>query len=367
MAKFTYTTRKDGRLMKRVSINGKIETLYATNPKNLEKKYIEKKHLSNKGIYLNSIDYTVSEWADKWLKLYKNDKEKSTIEMYKSCIKLYIKPSIGNINIKHLKQSDIMQMLSDMEKKKITRRKEIALLTIKQILDSAVQNDLVYRNVAINIKLKKHRAKEKIPLDDNYISIIEKSLKSNPHSFLVYFLIYTGLRREEVVPLQYKDIDFNKKIIHINKAVYFEKNQPTLKTTKNSEFRDVPLLDNLYNLLINNTYNEKDYIFPNQKGKMMSETTFKRKISYVDNFVKKEIDKTNKDKKENEKIKLIHFTAHQLRHTYACILHKAKIPLKEAQYFMGHKDIKMLLNIYTHLDDEDKTNAINLLNNSIKI
>ena len=45
---FTYTKRKDGRLMKRVSVNGKIQTLYSKNPKDLERQYIELKHLSNK-------------------------------------------------------------------------------------------------------------------------------------------------------------------------------------------------------------------------------------------------------------------------------------------------------------------------------
>lgn len=45
MAKFTYTVRKDGRLMKRVSINGKIISLYSDSVKDLEKQYIE--HKSN--------------------------------------------------------------------------------------------------------------------------------------------------------------------------------------------------------------------------------------------------------------------------------------------------------------------------------
>ena len=53
-------------------------------------------------------------------------------------------------------------------------------------------------------------------------------------------------------------------------------------------------------------------------------------------------------------IDIIKFTYHQLRHTYVCLLHKANIPLKEAQCFTGHKDLAVLLNIYTHLDAEDK-------------
>lgn len=72
--------------------------------------------------------------------------------------------------------------------------------------------------------------------------------------------------------------------------------------------------------------------------------------------------------KENEiEIKTIKFTYHQLRHTYVCMLHKAGIPVKEAQYLTGHKTLNVLLNIYTHLDDEDKENATNKLNNLLKI
>ena len=48
--------------------------------------------------------------------------------------------------------------------------------------------------------------------------------------------------------------------------------------------------------------------------------------------------------------------------------HKAKIPLKESQQqFTGHKDLKILLNIYTHLDDEDIQKASNQLNNYLNI
>ena len=76
---------------------------------------------------------------------------------------------------------------------------------------------------------------------------------------------------------------------------------------------------------------------------------------------------SNDKNKEEIEIKTIKFTYHQLRHTYACFLHKAGIPAKEAQYLTGHKDLKVLLNIYTHLDEEDKQNATEKLNNLLKV
>ena len=184
-----------------------------------------------------------------------------------------------------------------------------------------------------------------------------------------YFFYILGLRREELVPLQYKDVNLDEKYILINKAVTFQKNQPTIKKTKNEEVRKVPIFDILYNDLkiLKSNHKSSEYIFPNTLNKMMSETCLKRKLSYVlkDINLKLKSD-TQKDVSENEKANCeyedIKFTLHQLRHTYACILHKAGIDIKQAQIWMGHKDIKVLLNIYTHLDSQDNVKSIEKVN-----
>ena len=188
---FTYTTRKDGRLMKRVSVNGKLKTLYSDNAKDLEKQYIEYKYLSNKGVVADDENMNVSTWAGKWLKTYKSDKEKATIKMYEDAIRLYIKPNIGNIPLKSLKQSDIVDMLNVLDKKGITRKKDVALLTIKQILNKAVENDYIYKNVASGIKIKKHKSAEKEPLQQSTLDKIQIRAKTNPNAFMILFMIYT--------------------------------------------------------------------------------------------------------------------------------------------------------------------------------
>ena len=196
---FTYTKRADGRLMKRVSVNGKLETLYSDNPKDLEKQYIEKKSQDHKGMFINDEGLTVSAWANKWLEIYKADNEYATRKMYADSIRLHINPYIGNIPLKYLKQSDVVSMLNELDKKGITRKKDVALLTIKQILNKAVENDYIYKNVAIGIKMKKHKSAEKQPLNDRTISVIKKLAGSDSNAFMVLFLLYTGLRREELI------------------------------------------------------------------------------------------------------------------------------------------------------------------------
>ena len=46
------------------------------------------------------------------------------------------------------------------------------------------------------------------------------------------------------------------------------------------------------------------------------------------------------------------FTCHDLRHTYATALYDAGVPVKAAQYFLGHADVRVTLDLYTHLSKE---------------
>lgn len=349
---FTYTTRKDGRLMKRVSMNGKLKTLYSDNPKDLEKQYIECKYLAEKGIVTEDNTITVKQWADMWIKTYKKDVEDGTYKMYDDIIRLYINPYIGDIKLKKLKQSDILDMLNKLDEKGITKNKNNTLILIKQILNKAIENDYIYKNVATGVKLKRYKSPEKAPLDDDTINKIKELAKTDTNTFMVLFLIYTGLRRGEIIPLQYKDIDIENKYINVYKAVYIASNQPKLKDTKNHKPRKVPIFNILYDKLkeMKENHEDNDYVFPNQNGKIMSLTSIRRRLESTLNKLNKNSDKE------------IKFTLHQLRHTFACVLYKAGIDVKQAQNWTGHKDIRVLLEIYTHLDSQDNQNSIDKVN-----
>lgn len=373
---FTYTKRKDGRLMKRVSINGKIETLYSDNPKDLENQYLEKKLLSNKGFFSEDNGITVEQWANRWLTTYKKDKQEATTNMYSHAINKHIIPNIGGIKLKSLKENDITNMLNKLND--TPRQKEVVLLTIKQILEKAVDNDLIYRNVANKVSIKKHKFKEKNPLTDLEISYIKQVAKDDERCFMILFMLYTGLRKEEVAPLTYKDIDLDNKLVSVNKAVHWEKNKPQVKPTKNENCRNVPIPDIIFDNITNlkSQHKEADLIFPSVRNKsVMSGTSMKRLLEHalyeINNLYRKDQLDTLKGVSEqnidNIEFKTIKFTYHQLRHTYVCFLHKAGIPVKEAQYFTGHKTLSVLLNIYTHLDNEDKQNATDKLNALLNI
>ena len=349
MAK-NYTVRKDGRLQKKVKINGKYKTIYGKTPTELKIKIEE----FNKLKYTNQLSdntYTIAQWADKWLKTYKNNVEKRTYQGYESYIRLYINPYIGLIHLDKLKQTDIMNLLNKLDEKGITKSKISTLQTINQFLEKAVDNDLIQKNVCRGIKLKRYKSPEKTPLSNDIVDKLKLLSNDDDDCFMILFLIYTGLRRQELVPLTINDIDLKNKTITINKAVYFNHNQPNLKTTKNNENRIIPIFDIIYDRLSLLIKNRNKYIFVNNNGTIMSEQSLRRKLQKVIKLL---------NQNESHKIK---FSYHQCRHTFITLLYKAGIDVKQAQAWSGHKDIRVLLDIYTHLDKEQNSLAIDKVNN----
>lgn len=316
--------RKDGRYVAKLTLDGKVKYIYANSLNELKEKKIDyiRCDLSTRKVNFDSYAYN-------WYKTYKSNLEYNTKKMYLSIInKINLNKDISKITT-----LDITNILEPLKEK--PRTYNLTLLTIKQIFECALDEGLINRNITHKLKPIKSLKKEKQPLTLEQVKLIEYSLDLEPRLLICYFLINTGLRREELIPLTFQDIDFDKQLVRVNKAVYFEHNQPVIKSTKNSLVRFIPIPSTLCDKL-KSLKTDCRYLFPNQNGQMMSATTYKRKIEYCSKYLG------------------IKFSGHQLRHTYATLLYRANVPIKEAQYFLGHKDIRILLNVYTHIDEQDK-------------
>ncbi len=350
--------RQDGRYVATATINGKRKFFYGDSPKEVEKKLTEARYLTYQGINVDDNKVTLKQWAEKWYEINISQQEYNTKRNIRILLDTHIYPSIGNIRIKDLKVYNVKQLQKDMLEKGLTSTCNRTITTIKRILNDAVENDIIQKNVAFNIKSVKYNKVEKKPL-----SIYEDNLlyeTSQDHKYGLFFLIlrYAGLRTEEIVPLTVQDIDLKNKRININKAVYFEKNNPNMKTTKNKKSRKVPILDVIYNELEKQTRGRKkeELLFTKQTDKTMLTTASTRWmltsfLIAINKLHEKKQKEKNKDFVLTEKNK-IYFTNHQLRHSYCTMLYYAGIKIKKAQELMGHSSADMVYNIYTHLDEE---------------
>ena len=200
-------------------------------------------------------------------------------------------------------------------------------------------------NVARSVKLPKGLPKTaRETLSPEEIEAVKKS-----RNLFANFLLYTGCRRNEALAIQFKDIDFTKKTIAVNKAILWINNKPNIADTKSeSGNRMIPLLSPLEELLKEKKYKKDDFIF-SLDGKPIER---KQARSMWDKF---------------RKDTGLSITPHQFRHAFISIMYYAGIDIKTAQAIAGHSKADVTLNIYTHLSNNHNNIARDKLNNFLVV
>ena len=203
-----------------------------------------------------------------------------------------------------------------------------------------------------------------------------EAIKGHELEMLFITALNTGLRQGELFALTWNDINFELSYVIINKT--FKKVSDVSRNgrsnsrvqiqppkTKNSNRKVVLpkfLCDRLrsyknsqseYRLKLGNLYENNNLVFPNAFGKYLDSSNVRKRLNKI-------IDEIN----ANEKNKLLHIKHrkfHDLRHTYATRLFELGEEPKTVQMLLGHSDISVTLNTYTHVLDSMKKNAISKL------
>ena len=322
--------------------DGKTKWLSAKSVAELEQKKADIAYTTRRGIYADDVGYTVGEWGDKWLSLYKSNTSYSTYNGYANILKNHINP-IKNIRLKDLKKSDIQECINNASGHYDIQRR--IKLTLNQMLESAIDDGLLYRNVskAVHVPVKQSSGHRALTVSER--SIIPKLDLSTKERAFVYILWYTGMRPEEARALTVNDIDLAHDTITVSKAAAFESNKVIVrppKTASGNRCIDIleplkaPLCDYLKEL-------DNLYLFTQKDGNLMSRTAYRR-------FWTKIYNKINEALGGNSKIKATDLTPYVFRHEYATILYYSEVDVKEAARLMGHRDIRMILDVYAELD-----------------
>jgi integrase len=153
----------------------------------------------------------------------------------------------------------------------------------------------------------------------------------------ILLLLYTGMRKSEILALTKSDIDKENFTISVNKTLTFKVNQSTIKNTPKTTagIRTVPILTPLRNVLFNYTESiETEQLFTNTLGNTLTQTAYRRMW-----------EKFTKAMGETD------LTAHNFRHNFATTLYDAGVDVKTAQSILGHTSIQVTLDIYTKLSE----------------
>lgn len=344
---------------------------------------IRKKYRHSRTAY--SPDDPFDVFADAYLDIKETNKDTSYMIGLRGRIAFW-KDHLGSVPISDIHLCMLQDPLNELAKcnprtQKPTGRKTIGdyIGTVKQIFRLAAKNRTIEYNPAEYLEMPSTASpkSQRRALDDEE----QQWIIDTPHGMQLAAMImmYGGLRRGELIPLQVKDVDFAKKQIQVTKAVEMVHGQPQIKqyTKTDSGVRIAGIPDILVDFLKTRLAGKSplELVFPNRKGGMVTEGAWRRMWdSYLVELNFKygnKVDRNGKIAKSKYNpngidMAIPRITAHWLRHTYATILYLSGVDKLEAAAMMGHKDVKMILEIYSHLDRLYGKRSLDKINTYLK-
>ena len=325
---------------------GRRVSLYARTREELYQKEQEAIQQIENKTYRRSTP-TVEEYCEKWLLMQSAQIRMTTLIDYTSKVKNYIIKPLGDMHMGDVTADDIRLALLAASKKSASVYKSVNVL-YKCIFTAAMESKII---------------------DENPTIYLDAIYGLPPYVFVMLGL-YAGLRREEILGLQWDSVylDCEAPYLTVRRAWHTEHNRPVILTELKTKaaHRNVPLPDNLLECLKEaKKTSTSDFVVANRDGDPLSYTQFKRLWQYIVTRTTKErcYYRYEDGKRVKHTVKPVlgqkaahngnvvysldfEVTPHQLRHTYITNLIHASVDPKTVQYLAGHESSKITMDIY---------------------
>jgi len=303
----------------------------------------------------------VSAWAKEWLEVYKkpsvNPKQYKDI---KAVVDNFISPAIGNMQIKNVRPVHLQKIMSGLTQYSDSYIAKIYDI-VRAIFREAYYNNLTLKDPAEGLKKPSGKKKQK----RRAITQMERKLtlqvaETNRGGTFVLIILYCGLRPGEVAALTWSNVDLKNNVIHVRQAL---KSDGSVKLPKTSAgYRDVPIPKVLAERLRNEKRTSM-LVCTNTQGGMYTSSSMLRMFKTYKNEMNKAAGcKTFKGKVLPPFAVGDDLTLYCYRHTYGTDLQAAGVPINVAKELMGHENISVTAQIYTHRSEAAFNNAADLIN-----
>ena len=349
-----------------------IKAFYGKTEKEVKRKLKDYKIELIKNNHLEIKKETIEEYLTDWLLNTKKVTLKpSSFDRLENTCKCQIYPYIGWYQIGSITPSDLQTFIND-------RAKEQSHSSVKKIYEAlnaafslAVQREYIVKNPMTGVVLPSNSNDKKQDIHfftTEQIKLIKSEClakySTGKHRYRLGYayilLLNTGMRVGEALALEWTDIDFKKRTLSITKSIAQIKNrdsnsdlkysymlQETPKT-KNS-VRTLYLNDNAYESIkeLYQITGEYKYVLANSSGEPTTHKTLDRTF--------RQIQKRCEISPQ--------YGVHTLRHTFASIMFMNGVDVKTVSAILGHSGTNITYNTYIHLIQEQKIDAMKILNN----
>ena len=365
------TMRKDGRYMARFQYEGESYTLYGTEIDKLLLQIEDLKYEVRHGIYEKEQNITVDAWYRTWMEEYKRQQVKpTTFDLYERTYEGHIKPYIQKKKLKDIRPEHIQRILN-VESKKVKRQTLTRInVILNGIFQQAYKNGIIQKNPVERTTMPKLREET----DRRVMTVKEQNIfleyaKKTYYGDIFEVALSTGMRKGELLALEWNDIDFKNRMLHVTGTLIrtegkYKKGTPKSKTSK----RGIPMLDNVYEILrrrrkellelkmmLGDKWTPLDgldnLVFTNEFGSVVTLNTMQYYMKHIQELI-------CRDGIEFDPIHI-----HTLRHTFATRCIENGMQPQVLKTILGHSSLAMTMDLYSHVLPDTKVDEMQKIAN----
>jgi len=328
--------------------------------------------LDNNDYEKDNHSLTYKDVYNEWLLNYQNKVKESTFVKTKQIYRDHIIPVFGAMKISKISHKVIQEQVNEWHKQFGQYKKVYNYL--KRIFDYAILHEYIKRNPCdrVSIPTKKldygvEKTSKDFYTKDELNQFLE-ALDDYDYPMwkcFFYLLAYTGIRRGEALALTWEDIDFEDSTLDINKTLAEgeERNLIVQSPKSESAVRTIILDDTTISILKKWKKEQAKILIGFGYNAMSKDQLLFSKLT-----TNKHLNlSTPRNRLVNicKKFDLPMINLHGFRHTHASLLFEAGVSMKDVKERLGHSDITMTMNVYTHVTKDSKNKSAELFSNYI--
>lgn len=341
--------RKDGRWAATITLeNHKRKTIYGHSRKEVQEQLKIALREQQQGTLVTAPQQTVAQYLKQWLENRQATVRIRTYERYEQLVRLHLVPTIGRIPLQKLTPQHVQSLYTQKIKGGLSRTTVNTLhAMLHKALEDALRWNLVARNVCDAVSPPQPDRYEIQPLNKEQAQQLLAAAHGHPLEALIVLALATGMRRGELLALKWQDLDFSTRTLQVRRIYtrtagnrYIEAEPKTEKSR-----RSIALPALVVDLLLQ--HREKQSQVKQQAGEAWQEHDLVFCTSLGTPLNPSKVVDRYKALLKRAGLPDIRF--HDLRHSAASILLGMGIHPKVVQELLGHHQISMTMDIYSHV------------------
>jgi integrase len=350
---------------------GKRKTIYAKTYKEAQEKLRKALYEQQQGTLVTAPQQALAQFLTDWLEnTQRQSVRPRTYERYEEIVRLHIIPVLGRHKLQQLSAQHVQSFYAKKLKEGLSALTVISFHNLlHKALATAVKWNLVARNVCKMVEPPRRQRFEVVPLTLEQIQKLLSAVEGHRLEALFKLALATGMRRGEILGLKWQDIDLERGKLQVRRVLSripskmpgkgYEEAEPKTQKSRRAIIVASFALKSLKEHRVRQEeekkkagsyWQEHDYVFCTSLGTHLNPT--RDVLDLLKTFLKK--------------AELPDIRFHDLRHSAATLLLSLGVHPKVVQEILGHSQISMTMDIYSHVLPSMHQDAMKKLNEAIE-